>query len=98
MLNIRTIFKLPDGYILWPGVIFKKTPEGNTPVTHDKVTLQCLAAIYSVKDSLPEGLRPAAEGLIEAALAELSKEHGNELTIFIRPPNWGRDDFPPGNR
>ena len=92
-----TIYRLPDGEIIWPGVIFN--PKTGKPEGHDAFTLQALAAVHGAKDNLPEKLRPAAEKFIEAALEQLSNEHGDEVAIFIpNDPERGRDDNPPGNR
>src|ERR1017187_2705721 len=90
-----TIYRLPDGEIIWPGVIFN--PKTGKPEGHDAFTLQALAAVHGAKYNLTENVRPAAKNFIEAALQQLGNEHGDEVAIFIpNAPKSGRDDNPAG--
>lgn len=83
--GLPIIYKLPDGEIVWPGVIVNPKTGVPSGKPHDAFTLQALAGVLGAKDNLHEKLRPAAEKFIEAALAHLSDEHGDEMMIFIPP-------------
>jgi len=99
-LSHKTIYTLPDGYVIWPGVLFNpKTNNPATPKGQDAFTLHALDAVYGAKDNMPEKMRQAADQFIDAALEHLSSEHGEDLMlIFPNDPKNGRDDNPPGNR
>jgi len=92
-----TIHKLPDGEIIWPGVLFNPstgvtltTPVGQGNVTsggHATFTPQVLVAVQAAKDQLPEDLHPAAEKFIAAAMQHLSNEPGDEAVAgFLNSP------------
>jgi hypothetical protein len=92
-----TTHKLPDGEVIWPGVLFNPStggtltpPVGQGNVTsggHATFTPQVLVAVQGAKDQLPEELHPAAEKFIAAAMQHLSNEPGDEAVAgFLNSP------------
>lgn len=95
-LHNNIIKRLPDGFVIWPGVLI---PPNSTPIKPggpETSTIRVLAVVHEAKDDLPERVRQAADNFIQVAFEHLSNEYGKGMTILIpNEPNVSVFQGPP---